>query len=71
MSHKRIARSRRDFLRNAGSGLGAFALASMLDSDGVLPRAAAAEVPDPLAPKLPHFKATAKSVIFLFIEGGS
>ena len=68
MSHKRYARSRRDFLRNAGSGLGAYALASMLDADGLLPRAAAAV--DPLAPKQPHFKPKAKSVIWLFIEGG-
>ncbi len=70
MSHKRFARSRRDFLRNAGSGLGAYALASMLDSDGLLPKAAAATAPDPLAPKPPHFKPKAKSVIWLFIEGG-
>jgi hypothetical protein len=66
-----MARSRRDFLRNAGSGLGAFALASMLDQDGLLPKAAAAtSVPDPLAPKKPHFKPTAKSVIWVFLEGG-
>ena len=70
MSHKRQPRSRRDFLRNAGSGLGAFALASMLDRDGLLPKASAAQTVDPLAPKKPHFKPTAKSVIFLFMEGG-
>jgi len=71
MSHKRLARSRRDFLRNAGSGLGAYALASMLDADGLLPKAAAATPgADPLVPKQPHFKPTAKSVIWLFIEGG-
>jgi len=70
MSHKRFARSRRDFLRNAGSGLGAYALASMLGADGLLPKAAGATVVDPLAPKQPHFKPTAKSVIWLFIEGG-
>src|ERR1700724_514281 len=70
MSHKRMARSRRDFLRNAGSGLGAFALASMLDQDGWLPRAEGATAADPLAPKNPHFKPTAKSVIWLFMEGG-
>jgi hypothetical protein len=70
MSHKRQARSRRDFLRNAGSGLGAFALASMLDQDGWLPRAEGATAADPLAPKNPHFKPTAKSVIWLFMEGG-
>jgi hypothetical protein len=65
MSHKRQAKSRRDFLRNAGSGLGAFALASMLDQDGW-----GATAVDPLAPKKPHFKPKAKSVIWLFMEGG-
>ena len=64
--HKRFPHSRRDFLRNAGSGLGAFALASLLDRDGLL----AATPPDPLAPKKPHFAPTAKSVIWLFMEGG-
>jgi len=66
MPHKRIARSRRDFLLNAGSGLGAYALGSMLSAD----KASAAKVANPLAPKEPHFKPTAKSVIWIFIEGG-
>src|SRR5258708_4337008 len=57
--------SRRDLLRKAGSGLGSIALASMLDRDGF-----GATAPDPLAPKPPHFKPTAKSVIWLFMEGG-
>ena len=63
MSHKRLAYSRRDFLCNAGSGLGAIALSSMLAAE-------AAPLQDPLAPKPPHFKATAKSVIWCFMEGG-
>jgi hypothetical protein len=65
MSHKRLAYSRRDFLSNAGSGLGAIALAAMLNED-----ASAGNVPDPLRPKPPHFQPTAKSVIWLFMEGG-
>src|SRR5260370_3961854 len=69
-AHKRLARSRRDFLFNAGSGLGALALGALLDSDGLLPKASAATIPDPLKPKPPHFPATAKSVIWLFMEGG-
>src|SRR5437763_14453724 len=68
--HKRLARSRRDFLCNAGSGLGALALSALLDQEGLLPSAKAANVVDPLKPKPPHFKATAKSVIWLFMEGG-
>ena len=63
MSHKRPAYSRRDFLCNAGSGLGAIALSSMLAAE-------AAPLQDPLAPKAPHFKPTAKSVIWCFMEGG-
>jgi hypothetical protein len=66
MSHKRRPFSRRDFLTNAGSGLGAIALSSMLSADGLL----AAPPADPLSPKQPHFKPTAKSVIWLFMEGG-
>jgi hypothetical protein len=65
MSQKRQPRSRRDFLRNAGSGLGAIALASMVERE-----ARAGTLVDPLAPKPPHFKPTAKSVIWLFMEGG-
>src|SRR6266849_6530164 len=70
MSHKRLARSRRDFLFNAGSGLGALALGAMLDKDGLLPKAVAGNTLDPLRAKPPHFKPTAKSVIWLFMEGG-
>src|SRR6266498_3226634 len=68
--HKRLPRSRRDFLFNAGSGLGALALGSLLDKDGLLPRASAATLVNPLKPKPPHFAPTAKSVIWLFMEGG-
>ena len=65
---KQTLTSRRDFLQNAGGGLGMLALASLLQSDGLL----AADVPasNPLAPKAPHFKTKAKSVIFLFMSGG-
>ena len=49
--------SRREFFANAGSGLGAIALGSLL--------AEAAETP-----KKPHFPVKAKSVIWLFMEGG-
>ena len=68
--HKRIPTSRRDFLANSGGGLAAIAAASMLTRDGVLPRADAATVANPLKPKNPHHQPTAKSVIFLFMEGG-
>ena len=67
MSHKIPARSRREFLTKAGSGLGGLALASLLDRDGLM---AAAAPPNLLKAKQPHHKPTAKSVIWLFMEGG-
>ena len=51
-------RSRREFLRQAGGGFGALALAHLLGA-GTAPAA-----------QRPHFRAKAKSVIFLFMEGG-
>src|SRR5437762_5852784 len=59
--------SRREFFTRAGSGLAGIALANMLAEDGYAARSVPA---DPLAAKKPHHPATAKSVIFLFMEGG-
>src|SRR5438132_1221805 len=61
--------SRREFLLRAGGGFGALALAYFLNRDGVLP-AAEAPAAGPLAVKPPQFPARARSVIFLFMEGG-
>ncbi len=60
--------TRRGFLRDCGGGLGAIALAHLFAVEGC----AGADSPqtNPLAPKLPHFAAKAKNVIFLFMEGG-
>src|SRR5260370_41644548 len=52
--------SRREFFTRAGSGLAGMALASLLRAEGA----------DPLAPKHPHHPANAKSIIWLFMEGG-
>jgi hypothetical protein len=63
--------SRREFLLKAGGGFGALALASLLQSDGLL--SAAETFPadrNPLTPRAPHYKAKAQAVIFLFMEGG-
>jgi Protein of unknown function (DUF1501) len=63
--HVPAARSRREFLRQAGNGFGALALACMLgESKGV------ADDGDPLAPRPAHFPAKAKNVIYLFMHGG-
>ena len=53
--------NRREFLRTAANGIGAWALSDLLAADGF---AAGGQV---LAP---HFAPTAKNVIYLFMEGG-
>lgn len=58
--------SRRDMLCRAGAGFGALPLAWMLAQD----QARGAERESPLAAKLAYQPPKAKSVIFLFMEGG-
>ena len=66
--------SRRSFLERTGSGFGMLALASLLAESGLLgssAQAAARTGPvNPLAPRPPHFPVKAKSVIWLFMNGG-
>jgi hypothetical protein len=69
--------SRRDFLSRMGNGAGMLALAALLDGQRDSAHAAeSSSVPstsgtlDPLAPKQPHFPRPAKSVIWLFMNGG-
>ena len=63
--------SRRDLFRRAGHGAGLLALAGLLDEQRLLiPRAMAAPSADPLAPRPPQLKTRAKSVIWLFMNGG-
>src|SRR4051812_270045 len=59
-----IDHSRRNFLQNSGLGLGWLAALDLFQ------RTAAANVPNPLAPKTPPLPATAKRVIHLFMQGG-
>jgi hypothetical protein len=61
--------SRRDFLRRAGGGFGMLALAGLLDKERLLGQSAPLAV-NPLAPHVGHHAAKAKSVIWLFINGG-
>jgi hypothetical protein len=51
--------NRRDFLKKAGAGFGVLALADLLSAER-----------DPLAPRPPHYPAKAKSIVWLFMEGG-
>ncbi|MEI7776412.1 MAG: DUF1501 domain-containing protein, partial [Verrucomicrobiota bacterium] len=68
MSCERIQQptSRREFLQSAGCGFGAVALAA-LSQPSLL---ASSTALNPVAAKIPHHRARAKNVIFLFMEGG-
>src|SRR5262249_12473424 len=70
--HLPCVRSRREFLFEAGGGLGAFALSGLLggDAGGAAPTRNGKPVINPLAAKPPHFDAKAKSIIFMFMVGG-
>lgn len=57
--------TRRQALLAAANGFGAVALSAMLSRE-----ARAARRADPLAPKAPHYEPKAKSVIFLYMDGG-
>lgn len=63
--------SRRDFLRRVGSGFGLLGLAGLMDQElAGVSRAAAPTKINPLAAKQGHFAGRAKSVIWLFMNGG-
>ena len=64
LKHHWNVSSRREFFTQAGSGLAAIALASLMDENLL------AAAVDPLAPKTPHVTPRAKSVIWCFMEGG-
>ncbi len=58
-------RTRRHFLRQSTAGIGGIALNAFLANEN----ANAAQVPNPLAPKRPHFPGKAKRVIYLHMTG--
>ena len=70
--------TRREMLRRCAGGFGAVALAALTGDRayGAAPAPAPAALPtttttgNPFAPRPPHFRARAKNVIFLFMEGG-
>jgi hypothetical protein len=64
LNHNWPVRTRREFFTRAGSGLAGLALSSLIAE--AAPKSSA----DPMAPRDPHHKPTARSVIFLFMEGG-
>lgn len=63
--------SRRELLRLSGQGLGALALASLLDSESLLAGDAAGETPPAdLRPRPPHFAPRARAVVMFVQNGG-
>jgi hypothetical protein len=62
--------SRRDFLLRAGAGFGGLALAALLARDAAAGKAARRAVNNPLAPRTPHLRPRARSVIYCFMDGG-
>src|ERR1051325_9940031 len=65
--------TRREFLFKAGAGFGALALSALLaEESSAAPKIEnrQSKIENPLATKSPHFAPTAKSVIWLFMEGG-
>ena len=57
--------TRREFVLSLGAGFGGVALSGLMAE-----QAGAGNASSPLAPKAGHHRAAAKSVIFLFMEGG-
>src|SRR6266853_411793 len=64
--------SRREFLQRAGCGFGALAFSHLLALDGLSRSAESIRLDplNPLAQRPPYHPARAKSVIWLFMEGG-
>jgi len=61
--------ARRCFFTSSASGLGALALSSLLQQDGLLAGDSTDRTADPLRPKAPHFAPKAKACIFFLPEG--
>lgn len=70
--HHELLTNRRDILRRGGAGFGALALSYLLGESGLNAALGDADgTPgNPLSAKLAHRSGKAKSVIFLFMEGG-
>ncbi|MEO8353005.1 MAG: DUF1501 domain-containing protein, partial [Chthoniobacteraceae bacterium] len=61
--------TRRHFFRECGVGMGKIALASLMTDAFSIRARAASTAANPLAPRAPHFPATAKRAIHLFMAG--
>jgi hypothetical protein len=63
--------SRREFLVRSSFGFGSLALGYLMNCDSALAAAVSPGPAGPLALKTPHFKAKARSVVFIFLQGGA
>src|SRR5437870_3528355 len=71
LGHIPRAKSRREFLFQAGGGFGGLALSWLLARDGFAGEKAGRNASgNPLASRAAHFPAKAKSIIFMFMVGG-
>ncbi len=61
--------SRREMLRRCANGFGTVALAALFGNSSPAAQAASSDK-NPFAPKQPHFAPRAKSVIYLYMDGG-
>ncbi|MDB6139488.1 MAG: hypothetical protein JWO94_2560, partial [Verrucomicrobiaceae bacterium] len=70
--HHELLTNRRDFLRRGGAGFGSLALAALMGESPLMAAFgdAGGKAANPAAPKITHKAGKAKSVIFLFMEGG-
>ena len=62
--------SRREFLARSSFGFGSLALGYLMNCDSVAASNDSTVAAGALSPKAPHFPAQAKSVIFIFLQGG-
>ncbi len=62
--------SRRELLRQSAMGFGSLALAHMFTQDGKAVQEGRRDSKQPFLPRDPHFPATAKNVIYLYLDGG-
>jgi hypothetical protein len=61
--------TRRHFFRQTGFGIGALALASLLDESLFAQSKQPSETANPFAPRPPHFPSKVKNIIYLFMAG--
>jgi Protein of unknown function (DUF1501) len=62
--------TRRHFFSQCSMGIGSIALASLMSDGRLGAEPASAGITNPLAPRVAHFPAKVKNVIFLFMAGG-